>query len=132
MSKIFNKYLSFLGILLFTSGMNLHANTVVEDIQANSNLTSVNTELSNFTFNSSKHKSETKFLFETTEIQEIENEEYSGEDNSLVFVAHSSSFLNAKVFNKLSFLSQTFLYHYKNYFDKSTTKLHVRLQVFII
>ncbi len=133
MSKIFNKYLLFLGILLLTSGINLHANSIIEGIGATTHLGSVDTHLNNVIYHASGHKSENKFLFEITEIQEIENEESSGNNNLLSFNdCFSTTYLNAQLFNELSFQLDKVLQRHKNYFDKSTAKLHVRLQVFII
>ena len=132
MSKIFNKYLLFLGILLLTSGINLHANSIIEAIEATTNLPSVDTHLNSITYNASRQKSESKFLCEITESQEIENEESSADNNLLSFSNYYTPYSNAQLFNELSFQLHKVLLRYKNYFDKSTVKLHVRLQVFII
>ncbi|WP_111308911.1 hypothetical protein [Confluentibacter sediminis] len=132
MSKIFNNYLLFLGILLLTSGINLHANSIIEGMGATTNTPSVDTHLNSITYNASRKKSESKFLFEITETQEIENEESSGGHDLLPFTYCYLSYLNAQLFNELSFKLHNVIQRYKNYFDKSTTKLHVRLQVFII
>lgn len=140
MNKIFNKYLLFFGIALTTWTISLNANSVIEDsclnviekIGADTNIASVGIHSNSFSFNASRQENEKKFLFEVTEIQEIENEELSDDDNFLSFNPYSTSFLNAQLFNELSFQLHKVSYLYKNYFDKSTTKLHVRLQVFII
>ncbi|MFI0429638.1 hypothetical protein [Mariniflexile sp. HMF6888] len=141
MNKVFNKYLLFFGIALITCAISLNANSIIEgnylnfieEIGATTNIASIDTHSNSFSFNSSRQENERKFLFETTEIQEIENEEVPGEDNLLSFHSYSTTFLNAQLFNELSFqLHKGGSHSYKNYFDKSTTKLHVRLQVFII
>lgn len=135
MNKVFNKYLSILGILLLANALNFHENSAsnannldfIEGIEATQ--TSKSNTVNSVSFNSSKQEDESKLLFKITE---IENEESSGEDNLHPFSSSSSNSYNAQLFNELSFQLHKISQSHRNYYDKSSIKLHVRLQVFII
>ncbi|GAA4801581.1 hypothetical protein [Litoribaculum gwangyangense] len=140
MSKIFKNFTWLLSILLFTSGLNLHANSEFENSNNNileTYLNTCNAHVNSYSnvliFHSSNEENQRYIPFEIPEVLEIENEESSGESAFLSYFPQTAHVLNAQLFNELAFkLHQVLLNHHKNYFDKSATKLHVRLQVFII
>lgn len=76
------------------------------------------------------HKKENLLVFETVEINEAEGDE-SLSKNYQPLQNLFTYFLSFISFNELH-PSQKITYHSKKYQDKSSTKLHIRLQVFII
>ena len=140
MGKILNKYLLFFGITLIVGVIDLNANSAIQDYSSSfiqEIKTAINQEPNNIylestSLSSSKQKKEREVFFEITEIQEIKKEESLGKSDFLSFGSCPTNFLTLQLGNNSSFYQQRGLKYDKNFFDRSATKLHVRLQVFII
>jgi hypothetical protein len=142
MSKTFKTYLLFLGVLLITGFANVKANVISEN---NDSCFSLSMQIVDRTAHVSEKKNTFEFLeypfeqhdrsklfFDIAEVEDIENEESSSQRH----VTPSDSYINthnsAQLLNGLSYLLKKNQNPYKTYVDKSSIKLHVRLQVFII
>ncbi|MDB2462997.1 hypothetical protein N9W61_02715 [Algibacter sp.] len=130
MSKTIFKYLSVFALLFFSGFSNLHANSV-EHLNTHVCSIAPNSAFNHSTIKPVEHRNATDLVFEITEVDEIENEESASKDHQLSFKNFLADFLSLLSYDE-TLQSQKAFHYYKNYQDKSSTKLHVRLQVFII
>lgn len=137
MSKNFIKYLSFLGLLLLVNAPNLYADSaynyinIVKTQQDVEDCVSIDNN-NNTVFNPINKDVQNKLLFDVVEIQQEENEEISNSKKIDSINNFKSASINAELFNCLSFQHKKNKYYNKKYFHESSTKLHIRFQVFII
>ena len=130
MSKSIIKYLSILSIAILSGISMLYANTLADGGDFCSfHKTEINNHVA---FKPIQQSDDKNLVFEIAETQEIENEESISETNLYDLQSFLSQLLKVSLDEALCFLPKTNPYYYKNYHDKSSTKLHVRLQVFII
>lgn len=130
MSKNFIKYLSILSVVILTGISGLNANSLANnESKCSLNQAETSHKVSLKPIQQNDHNN---FLFDVAESQEVENEESASKTTIFSFQHFLAEFYNISAFEGLSTQSHKDLNGYKNYFDKSSTKLHVRLQVFII
>ncbi|XMO88001.1 hypothetical protein AAFN75_06835 [Algibacter sp. AS12] len=130
MSKIILKYISVFALLFFSGFSNLHA---IPDASLNANNYSITSD-STFKHSAIKpaqHTTTTNLVLEITEVDETENEESASKNNQSSFKNFLADILNLLTYNETLQSEKAFNFH-KNFQDKSSSKLHVRLQVFII
>ena len=130
MSKNFIKYLSILSVVILTGISALNANSLSNN-EDKCSLTQAETS-KKVSLKPIQQKDHNNLLFDVTESKEAENEESTSKTTIFSFQHFLAEFYNITTFDGLSSQSHKDLNFYKNYFDKSSTKLHVRLQVFII
>lgn len=130
MSKNFIKYLSILSVVILTGISGLNANSLANN-EGECSLTQDETS-QKVSLKPIQQNDHNNLLFDVVESQEVENEESASKTTIFSFQHFLSEFYNIPAFEGLSIQSHKDLNCYKNYFDKSSTKLHVRLQVFII
>ena len=130
MSKSIFKYLSVLSIIVLCGISMLYANS----IESHNNACSIQQiEISNnASFKPLQQNDDKNIIFEVAEIQEIESEESVSKTNTYGLHGFFAKLYSISFFKEVPSQSNKDLYYYKNYHDKSSTKLHVRLQVFII
>ncbi|MDD7886072.1 hypothetical protein [Flavivirga sp. 57AJ16] len=130
MSKNIFKYLFIINIVILSGISGLYANSLAN----NSDICSVHqTEINNnVTFRPLQQNNDKNLIFEIAETQEIENEEPVSKSHHDSFQSFLAERYYISALNDLLLQNHKYLYPYKNYHDKSSTKLHVRLQVFII
>lgn len=130
MSKNFIKYLSILSVVILTGISGLNANSIANN-EGKCSLTQAETS-QKVSLKPIQQNDHNNLLFDVAESQEVENEESASKTTIFSFQHFLAEFYNIPAFEGLSIQSHKDLNCYKNYFDKSSTKLHVRLQVFII
>ncbi len=141
MSKIFNKYLSFLYLLLFTGVLISYASlaseynysSFIDVIHSIEDTTQVigNTSLDDSSYNPIQHNNENKLFFDVVEIQEVE-EEFFSKHHTTALNSSITSFFDSQLYSYLSYQLQKDIYTYKDHYNLSYPRLHVKLQVFII
>ena len=135
MTKVFKKYLSLIGFLFLTGITNLYANTIAEyggNYFLNTGQISINENLETPSYNPIQQKEENKLFFDIVEIENTENEESISENNIIPFGSYITAFFDAQIFNVLSFQLQKDTLRKRNVFCQFSTRLHLRLEVFII
>jgi hypothetical protein len=140
MSKFLKIYLSFLSLLLLAGSAaffsyvsldaSLYLSTSPEFEIANQHAVGAN-------FNHAicfpvKQEGDTKLVFDFAEIQDIENEESPTKETLISFDSFETASNNALLFHDLSKELEKNIQRNNTYVNPSKTKLHVRLQVFII
>ncbi|WP_072400487.1 hypothetical protein [Flaviramulus basaltis] len=135
MTKIFKKYLSLIVILFLTGASNLYANSIAEhcdDYFLNTSQISINENLETPSYNPIQQQEENKLFFDIVEIENTENEESISKNNIIPFGSYIAAFFEAQIFNVLSFQLQKNSLRKRNGFNQYSTRLHLRLEVFII
>ncbi|WP_299383183.1 hypothetical protein [uncultured Lacinutrix sp.] len=140
MKKITTKYLSLIVLFLFVGATNVFANTSVDtnNPQNNglkfeaSNHASSKKYLSHGSHITIDNNEEIQLIFDFTEIEDTENEESVSNATIIPFSSYISTFFNAQLLSDLSAQLQEEATHYKPQLCQPSTKLHVRLSVFII
>ncbi|WP_055436452.1 hypothetical protein [Lacinutrix algicola] len=140
MKKITTKYLSLIVLFLFVGATNVFANTSADTNNSQNNLLKIEASNHASTKNYLSHGSqitihnneEIQLIFDFTEIEDTENEESVSNTTIVPFSSYISVFLNAQLLSDLSAQLQEEATHYKPKLCQPTTKLHVRLSVFII
>ncbi|MBD3863023.1 MAG: hypothetical protein ACI9NI_000540 [Olleya marilimosa] len=140
MKQIISKYLTLIILLLFSGVINVFANSTLDN-----NFTLISTSKSETTnpvsiddiSSQSAHFSifnnqDNQLIFDYTESEEAENEESVTNTTINSFGSYIAAFLNAQLLSDLSSQLQAEANHYKQTFCQPSTKLHIRLEVFII
>ena len=131
MNKAYLKYISLLSIVILSGISCLFANAIQngEDVCT----TQMANVYSGEAFIAPLEQSDNKSLvFEVTETQEIENEENVNRNSAFSIQNYLSAFFISFTKGEFSPCVNKGFNNYRNYCLKSSTKLHVRLQVFII
>lgn len=131
MSKNIFKYVSVLALLFFTGISNLHANNTSHSQAYIYNQSSKISANKHVELSSRHNRNTSNLVFETVEVDEIENEESPSKHYQTSFHNFLNEVYKFIAFNEVK-QSQKASYYNKKYQDKASTKLHVRLQVFII
>lgn len=132
MGKILIKYLYLLNLLLIVSASGLYANSVNDISSFGDAYHAENShDVKHPYFHANHHGSSHGIDLTFTEVEDTENEE-SSTKNKVFIDRLAPAHYNAALFNNLSFQLQKDLQHHDIYYDKSATKLHVRIQVFRI
>lgn len=135
MTKIFKKYLSLIALLFLTGVTNLYANSIAEHCDKyflNTNQISIDENLETPSYNPIQQKDENKLFFNIVEIENTENEESISENNIIPFGSYIAAFFDIQIFNVLSFQLQKDILRKRNEFYQPSTRLHLRLEVFLI
>jgi len=140
MKQIISKYLTLIILLLFSGVINVFANSTLDN-----NFTLISTSKSETTnpvsiddiSSQSAHFSilnnqDNQLIFDYTESEEAENEESVTNTTINSFGSYIAAFLNAQLLSDLSSQLQAEANQYKQTFCQPSTKLHIRLEVFII
>lgn len=130
MSKKIIKFFSILSAVILIGISGLNANSLSNN-ESKCSLNQAETS-HKFSLKPIQQNDHNNLLFDVTESQEVENEESASKTTIFSFQDFLAEFYNIPSFEGLSIQSHKDLNCYNNYFDKSSTKLHVRLQVFII
>ncbi|MFD2542976.1 hypothetical protein ACFSSB_11660 [Lacinutrix gracilariae] len=136
MNKIVTKYLSLIVLLFLSGAINMYANTSVDadyslvNIQE-TNASFVNKQSNNLHF-SIQHNEDIELFFDYTEAEETENEESITSSTINSLQSYISAFSHAQQLNNLSSKLQKEVNSFKHTVCQPSTKLHIRLEVFII
>ncbi|SFI58217.1 hypothetical protein [Olleya namhaensis] len=136
MNKIVTKYLSLLALLLLTGLTNAHADTAIDADYAlagnHENKASVDANLgtiSNFTI---QQNETAEWFFDYTEAEEAENEETVSSTTINSFSSYILKLFHTQLLSDLSSKLQKEANSFTYIVCQPSTKLHVRLEVFII
>lgn len=140
MKKSITKYLSLIILFLFVGVTNVFANTSADANYASinvhkyeaSNLASANNYLSHASYISIRNNENVELIFDYNESEESENEESSSSTTIVSFSSYLSNFFNAQLLSDLSAKLQKEANYYKPQLCQSSTRLHIRISVFII
>ena len=136
MNKIVTKYLSLITLLLLTGVTSVHAYTAIDaDYTLGSShdtKTSVDTHSSNTSHFSIQQNETAEWLLDYTESEEAENEESVSSTTINTFSSYISTFFHAQLLSDLSSKLQQEVNSFTYKVCQTSTKLHVRLEVFII
>ena len=136
MKNTFSKYLTLTVVLLLAGLTNTYANTTIENgdyyYSSNDNSeVSAHLNTNNSSLFSFQKNEDTQLLFDYTEAEEVENEE-SVSTTIKTFSSYISTFSEAQLLSDLSSKLQKEVNSFTYTFCQPSTKLHVRLSVFII
>lgn len=136
MNKIVTKYLSLITLLLLTAVTNAYAHTAIDvdytlvdnhDIKA-----SIDIHLNNTSHFSIQQNEAIELFFDYTEAEEVENEDAVSRTTINSFSSYISSLFHAQLLSDLSSKLQKEVNSFTYKVCQPATKLHVKLEVFII
>ena len=135
MNKTVTKYLSLITLLLLTVVTNAHAYTAIDADytldDSHDSKTSIDSHLNNTSHFSIQQNETVELFFDYTEAEETENEE-SVSTTIKTFSSYILTFSEAQLLSDLSSKLQKEVNSFTHTFCQPSTKLHVRLSVFII
>ncbi|MBU2937971.1 hypothetical protein KO494_00320 [Lacinutrix sp. C3R15] len=136
MNKIVSKYLSLIVLLLLSGAINMYANTSVDADYSLVNIQETNASFSNKQSSnlhfSIQHNKDIELFFDYTEAEETENEESITSSTINSLQSYISAFSHAQQLNNLSSKLQKEVNSFNYIVCQPSTKLHIRLEVFII
>lgn len=133
MVKVFYKYLFVFSLMLFSGFALLSANSVINDINTNDVIFNTHQTVKPLFFSSTKPHNKSKSFIEYIDFEDIEENDEEDSKNKL----HSFGSITTAIFyaQKLMFTScktQENTLYIKHFFSDTSTRLHVKFQVFII
>ncbi len=131
MGKTLIKYLYLLNLLLIVGTSGLYANSGNDSSFGEACYTENSHDIKHPFFHANHHDSSQNVDLAFALVKDLENEEASTKDKFSINKISLAQY-NVSLFNKLSFRLQKDLRQHDIYYDKSPTKLHVRIQVFRI
>jgi hypothetical protein len=138
MSKYFTKYISFLGVLLLVNTSSLYANSAYNVFSLLKTKKGIEIKIPSKNLdecalvNSSIQDYQNKSFFNVVEVQQEEIEETSDHEKIDAVNSFTSGLINTELYNRLSLQNKKNKYYNKTFVYASSTKLHIRFQVFII
>lgn len=133
MNKLVTRYLSLIALLLLTGLTNANAETAIDaDYGSHENKASLDTNLGAISHFTIQQNETIEWFFDYTEAEEAENEEAVSNTTINSFSSYISKLFHAQLLSDLSSKLQKEVNSFTYVVCQPSTKLHVRLSVFII